>query len=194
MGKINSVRRSHFLKLVVFAALVISAAIAPERTVASDLQLATASPLVGFTFDDKPLTLPVQRNFQMAMLTASSELGRSCGKMEAYGWRMNQSEQARVNQIFNSTVDRLRGLGYEVQAQAPSSVSRDITMFTADRSDGHFHLYVVGRRNRPCHGAVPIFGSSGGSRMPTRWRQHRRFRFSATQSNVMQQTLPPPAG
>ncbi len=82
--------------------------------------------------------LPVQRNFQMAMLTASSELGRSCGRMESYGWRMGQAEQQRVNQIFNTTVDRLRGGGYAVEARAPTSVSNDITLFTADRSDRHF--------------------------------------------------------
>src|ERR1700722_19140903 len=105
---------------------------------ANDLPLAAGSPMAGFAFDDRPLLLPVQRNFQMAMLTAGSELGRSCGKMEAYGWRMSASEQQRVNQIFNNTVDRMRGLGYSIEAQAPSSVSKDITMFTADRPDKHF--------------------------------------------------------
>lgn len=105
---------------------------------ATDLPLAASSPLSGITFEDRPLALPVQRNFQMAMLTASSELGRSCSRMEAYGWRMAQSEQARANQIFNDAVDSLQGLGYTVEAQAPTSVSHDITMFTADRADHHF--------------------------------------------------------
>ena len=71
-------------------------------------------------------------------MTASSELGRSCGKMEAYGWRMGANEQTRVNQIFSNTVDRLRGLGYSVESQTPTSVSSDITLFTADRADRHF--------------------------------------------------------
>ena len=81
--------------------------------------------------------LPVQRNFQMAMLTASSELGRSCGRMEAYGWRMDGNEQDRVNQLFNNTVDRMRAQGYVVEAKAPTSVARDVTLFTADRTDRH---------------------------------------------------------
>ncbi len=105
---------------------------------AADLPLAAGSPMVGVTFDDRPLMLPVQRNFQMAMLTSSSELGRSCGRMEAYGWRMAQNEQARVNQIFNNTVDRLRLTGYTIEPQNLTSVSRDITLFTADRPDKHF--------------------------------------------------------
>lgn len=110
----------------------------PVSAADPDLPVAVASPIAGIGFDDKPLFLPVQKNFQMAMLTAGSELGRTCGKMEAYGWRMGPSEQSRVDQIFNTAVDRFRGLGYEVEMQSPSSVSRDITLFTADSSKKHF--------------------------------------------------------
>ncbi len=118
-------------------AFLAATATAPRAAMAADLPLAAGSPLAGFAFDDRPLLLPPQRNFQMAMLTASSELGRSCGKMESYGWRMSQNEQQRVNLIFNNTVDRLRGLGYAVEMQSPSSVSRDVTIFTADKSSRH---------------------------------------------------------
>jgi len=117
--------------LLVFGGLAL-----PSR--AADLPLAAGSPLVGFAFDDRPLLLPVQRNFQMAMLTASSQIGRSCGQMESYGWRMSQTEQRRVNLIFSNTVERLRTLGYSVEAQAPSSISKDITLFTADKASKHF--------------------------------------------------------
>lgn len=129
---------ARWMKAVLTAvlALVVIGFMAQAR--AADLPLAAASPLTGVAFDDRPLLLPVQRNFQMAMLTASSELGRSCGKMEAYGWRMSQTEQGRVNQIFNNTVDRLRLLGYNIAPQVLTSVSNDITLFTADRADKHF--------------------------------------------------------
>src|ERR1700761_1143457 len=113
-----SIRRLVFL----FTTVLLLKALAPLPVLAGDLPLAAGSPLAGFAFDDRPLLLPVQRNFQMAMLTAGSELGRSCGKMEAYGWRMSAAEQQRVKQIFTNTVDRLRGLGYSIEAQAPSSV------------------------------------------------------------------------
>jgi hypothetical protein len=142
MGKNDFAKFPVFLKSVVVVLLLLGVMASPLRVVskaqAADLPLATTSPLVGVPFDDRPLALPVQRNFQMAMLTASSELGRSCGRMEAYGWRMSQSEQSRVNQIFNTTVDHLRGMGYGVEPQAPTSVSHDITMFTADRDNRHF--------------------------------------------------------
>jgi hypothetical protein len=104
---------------------------------AADMPLAAGSPIAGITFDDRPLLLPVQRNFQMAMLTASSELGRSCGKIEAYGWRLGTNEQKRVNQIFNNTVDRMRAQGFAVESKSPTSVSKDVTLFTADREDKH---------------------------------------------------------
>ena len=122
--------------------------------------LAQSSPLSGITFEDQPLQLPVQQNFQMALLTASSELGRSCGKMEAYGWRMKQSEQGRVDQIFNNTVDSLRGLGYVVETQAPSSVSKDVTLFTADRQDRHSMFMWSAGGDRLGHGAVPKLAAS----------------------------------
>ena len=129
---------ARWMKAVLTAVLVLGVLGFVAQAYAADLPLAAASPLTGVAFDDRPLLLPVQRNFQMAMLTATSELGRSCGKMEAYGWRMNQAEQARVNQIFNNTVDRLRLMGYTIAPQVLASVSNDITLFTADRPDKHF--------------------------------------------------------
>lgn len=125
----------HFSKVVI--TFVIGCWLAVSPAMANDLPQAAGSPTAGITFDDRPLLLPVQRNFQMAMLTASSELGRSCGHIEAYGWRMGANEQERVNQIFNNTVDRMRAQGFVVETKAPNSVSRDVTMFTADRPDKH---------------------------------------------------------
>jgi hypothetical protein len=94
--------------------------------------------LTGVAFDDHPLQLPVELNFQMALLTASTELGRSCGKMEAYGWQMNQNEQARVDQIFNRTIDQLRAMGYGVVPETLKTSAKDITVFTVDSSNKHF--------------------------------------------------------
>ena len=119
------------------AFLVFGIALFAFTAQAANLPLATDSKVAGINFGDKPFLLPVQRNFQMAMLVASSELGRSCGKMEAFGWQMDAKEQARVNQIFNDTVDSMRSQGYVVEAKAPASVARDVTLFTADRTDKH---------------------------------------------------------
>lgn len=105
---------------------------------ATDLVQAHVSPLSGMVFDDPPYDLPVERNFQMALLAASSELGRSCGKMEAYGWRMNKNEQSRVNSIFNNAVERLSSAGYAVEPATLKVDSNEITVFTVDRPNKHF--------------------------------------------------------
>ncbi|MCL2469556.1 MAG: hypothetical protein FWF24_04925 [Alphaproteobacteria bacterium] len=94
-----------------------------------------SSAIAGISFDDPPLVLPIQRNFQMAMLTSSSALGRTCGRMEAYGWRVDAQEQNRVDNIFNTTVDRLLTQDFTVEAKAASGISDDVTLFTADRAD-----------------------------------------------------------
>lgn len=127
--------KTRILKLALLC-MVIFAGLVPLAH-AADMPTAAGSPIAGISFDDRPLILPVQRNFQMAMLTASSELSRSCGRMEAYGWRMAENEQDRVNVIFNNTVDRLRAQGYAVEARQMTTVSRDVTLFTADRTDRH---------------------------------------------------------
>lgn len=86
---------------------------------------AAGSPIAGPPLTTALLMLPgVQRSLQMAMLTASTELGRTCGKMEAYGWRLGDKEQGRVNQIFNNTVDRMRAQGYAVQTQTRARCPR----------------------------------------------------------------------
>lgn len=107
----------------------------PAHARAADLPRAAESPLSGLVFDDKPITLPLARNFEIAMTAVSRELGRSCSAVESYGWRLGAGEQGRVNQIFAQTVDRLRALGYAVKPQAPRSVSSDVTVFTAARPD-----------------------------------------------------------
>ncbi|MDD5586477.1 MAG: hypothetical protein PHY92_05920 [Alphaproteobacteria bacterium] len=141
-----------------------SLAIAPLAALAGDMPHAAGSPTAGITFDDRPLLLPVQRNFQMAMLTASSELGRSCGHMEAYGWRMAPNEQDRVNQIFNNTIDRMRAQGFMVESKSPTSVSRDVTIFTADRPDKHllfmFSAGEIGLAMVLCQTSAPMAPTS----------------------------------
>ncbi len=104
---------------------------------AAELREALSSKIAGISFDDKPLSLPIQRNFQMAILAACGELGRTCASIEAYGWRMKADEQTRVNAIFNEVVDHLRGQGFVVQSQKTNVVADDVTLFTADRADKH---------------------------------------------------------
>ncbi len=125
------------IQVALASVFVLAGLMVTPQAQAVELPLAGASQLAGVTFDDLPFLLPVEVNFRMAMLAVSSELGRSCGKMEAYGWHMSQSEQNRVNQIFNSTIEKLRAQGYVASPESLKAASKDITVFTADRPNRH---------------------------------------------------------
>jgi len=158
----NSLFSVKSLRVVIFAIVALCAV---RTAQAGDLQRAEGSALSGIVFDDKPLSLPIQRNFQMAMITASSEVGRSCGAMEAYGWRLGQTEQSRVNQIFNNSVDQLRAQGFNVETRKSNTISRDITLFTADSADKHL-LFMwsageIGLVLVMCETPAPVGGRLG---------------------------------
>ena len=153
----HTLRRIKVALAAVFAVAILG--VAPQAQ-AAELPLAGASQLAGVTFDDLPFLLPVEVNFRMAMLAVSSELGRSCGKMEAYGWHMSQSEQNRVNQIFNSTIEKLRAQGYVASPESVKAASKDITVFTADRPNRHLMFLWsasdLGLVLNICETSVPI--------------------------------------
>jgi hypothetical protein len=133
------------MKVSLFAALTLAVGFAPQAH--AELQLAQKSLLTGMAFEDLPFQLPVERNFQMALLSVSGGIGRSCGKMEAYGWRMDQSEQDRVNAIFKTTLGKLREAGFTVAPATVNNQSKDITLFTADKPSQHFmFLWSAGER------------------------------------------------
>ncbi|MDD3029553.1 MAG: hypothetical protein PHS57_04660 [Alphaproteobacteria bacterium] len=127
---------------------------------AAELPLAPMSPMTGVVFSDMPVRLPVERNFQMAMLTVSSELGRTCGEIEAYGWRMKSNEQSRVNKIFDETVKGLQTLGYSVESEKLKSSSKEITLFSVQRL-GENYLFLwsaneLGLVLNVCAASVPV--------------------------------------
>lgn len=129
--------RSRHIAVFVWLAGLFMGGMAPSQAYAAEVPTALSSPLAGVNFADPPVSLPVGQNFQTALTTVGQELNRTCGAMEAYGWRLQQSEQARVNQIFQTTVDALGAEGYRVEAKTPAAISQDISVFTADRPDKH---------------------------------------------------------
>lgn len=102
---------------------------AADKLVAENLDLA------GISFDDPPLTLPVTPNLQQALNQVAGDIGRHCTASAAYGWRLAQTEQQRVNTIFSNTATRLNAAGYTLAPQTPPSATRDITIFLAQHSD-----------------------------------------------------------
>jgi len=155
-----------YLLIFLFLGLTLTGFCTTAPASAADLPLASSSNLVGFSFNDRPLLLPIERNFQMAMLAASSDVGRTCGAIEAYGWHVNLTEQPRINQIFSDTVSSLRSLGYTIEAQEPSSLSRDVTLFAADRNDNKHFLLMwsageMGLVMTLCESSAPLHNKNG---------------------------------
>lgn len=100
-----------------------------------DLPTVDISPTAGIVFKDPPLALPVTKNFEIAIQTAAKELHLQTSSIESYGWRMEQTEQQRVNDIFTTVVDGLRGQSFKVTSQTPPSVTDDVTVFTATKQN-----------------------------------------------------------
>lgn len=89
--------------------------------------------LAGITFDDPPMRLPVTPNLQQALNQIAGDIGKHCTTQEAYGWRLQQTEQQRVNGIFSDAAAKLGAAGYNLAPQTPPSATRDITIFLAQR-------------------------------------------------------------
>ncbi len=93
------------------------------------------SEISGVTFDDQPLRMNSSEAFRRSLDTVSFELGRPCKNQEYLGWPMQQSEQARVDRLFEETNERLKLRGYNLQPRKARSVGSDVAAFTADRGD-----------------------------------------------------------
>lgn len=120
-----------YLSLMLALGLTFSA----QNLMADDLQQAASSPLSGIAFDDHPVILPITESFQTAMHDVANDLGKHCGGTEAYGWRLLQTEQQRVNNAFNSAVSKLSELGYTLIPQTPHSATKEVTVFTAEKAN-----------------------------------------------------------
>ncbi len=99
------------------------------------LRRASYSDISGVTFDDQPLRMNASEAFRRSLDTVSFELGRPCKSQEYFGWPMQQTEQGRVDRIFEETNAKFKLRGYNVQPKKPRSVGSDVSAFTADRND-----------------------------------------------------------
>lgn len=99
------------------------------------LRRVSYSDLSGVTFADQPLRMNASEAFRRSLDTVSFELGRPCKSQEYFGWPMQQSEQGRVDRIFEETNAKFKLRGYNLQPRKPRSVGSDVAAFTADRHD-----------------------------------------------------------
>lgn len=99
------------------------------------LRRVSFSELSGITFDDQPLRMNASDAFRRSLEMVSFELGRPCKGQEYFGWPMQQTEQKRVDRIFEETNEKFKLRGFSITPQRPRSVGHDVSVFTADRLD-----------------------------------------------------------
>lgn len=107
------------------------------------LKRVSYSDVVGVTFDDQPLKMGASETFRRSLETVSFELGTPCRKPEEmyheyFGWPLQQTEQARVDRIFEETQAKLKLRGFSVMPHRPRSVGSDVSVFSGERLKKHF--------------------------------------------------------
>jgi hypothetical protein len=127
-------KESPMLKPLHAACLLFLSLTALSAAARADWPLADTLQGAGITFADKPVTLPVTPQFQTALTSIATDLGKSCTSMAAYGWRLSQTEQERVNGIFSGTVAALQAQGFAMTPHTPANASREVTVFSAMRA------------------------------------------------------------
>jgi hypothetical protein len=104
------------------------------------LRRISASEVAGVTFDDQPLRMASSEAFRRSLETISFELGRPCKRpeekyFEYLGWPLQQTEQSRVDAIFQSTNEKFNVRGFSMMPHRPRSAARDVSVFTASRAE-----------------------------------------------------------
>lgn len=123
------------MRAMLSLALLLGIFFMPASLAAADKLVADHLDLAGISFDDPPLALPVTPNLQQALNQIAGDIGRHCTTSAAYGWRLAQTEQQRVNTIFSNTAAHLNAAGFNLAPQTPPSATRDITIFLAQHSN-----------------------------------------------------------
>lgn len=129
-------RATRHIIALAFIALICcyaSAANAIERA-ARPLSVASTSSVAGISFSEPARQLPIDTRFSQSIQTVAFDLNLACAQIEAFGWSMAPTEQARVDALFTNTALALNKAGYRVQPQNPASVAEDITVYTATQS------------------------------------------------------------
>ncbi len=106
-----------------------------DTTRSNTLRRMSYSEISGVTFDDQPLRLSASEPFRRSLDTVSFELGRPCKNQEYLGWPLQQSEQGRVNRVFEEVNEKMKLRGYDLQPRKARSVGSDVAAFTADNAE-----------------------------------------------------------
>jgi hypothetical protein len=99
------------------------------------------SPLAGITFTDRPLPLGDDGTFGEFLNAAATDLNRTCGAKEFYGWEISPDDQKRVDRLHDGVLSGLRAHGYVTnQTKLKTVQSDDVITYAAGKADRNLLL------------------------------------------------------
>lgn len=86
-------------------------------------------------FADQPFPLQDDGTYKEFMGAAAADINRRCTKLESYGWEFKKGDDARRDQILDSTLGGFRKAGWKIgEVKVRSIRDPGTTAYTADKA------------------------------------------------------------
>lgn len=86
-------------------------------------------------FPDQPFPLQDDGTYKEFMGAAAADINRRCTKLESYGWEFKKGDDARRDQILDSTLGGFRKAGWKMgEVKVRSIRDPGTTAYTADKA------------------------------------------------------------
>ncbi len=90
-------------------------------------------------FADQPFPLLDDGTFKEFMTAAAADIDRRCTKLESYGWEFKKGDDARRDQILESTLGGFRKAGWKIgEVNVRSIRDPGTTVYTAEKAKQRF--------------------------------------------------------
>lgn len=103
------------------------------------------SPLAGVRFAERPFPLRDDGTYAEFMGPVAAGIGRTCGRLESYGWEFTGLDQAgaqvRADRIFQSTMGAFKTGGYTITEVTTKVAEQGLAAYTADTDKKQLLLF-----------------------------------------------------
>ena len=100
---------------------------------------AAGSAIAQAPFAEQPFPLQDDGTYKEFMGVAAADINRRCTKLESYGWEFKRGDDARRDQILDSTLDGFRKAGWKIgEVNVRSIRDPGTTVYTAEKAKQRF--------------------------------------------------------
>jgi hypothetical protein len=103
------------------------------------------SPLAGVPFAERPFPLKDDGTYAEFMGPVAAGLGRTCGRLETYGWELTGLDQTgaqtRADRIFQTTMGAFKAGGYTITEVTAKVAEQGMAAYTADKEGKQLVLF-----------------------------------------------------